>query len=172
MFENYFVTCNVAVALKKIGFDEPCMAWFEYYEIDGKTTQAFHIAYSNAPTNPGMYNDMIKEILESRSIDISPARMNSRLQPWQYAAPLYQQVFEWLETKGLYLHPYRVPRLRELPEWYGVNIFNEKGKQVWPIVPLNKDYHENATMYYFPDKKSAYWHSILAAIEILKEHAT
>jgi hypothetical protein len=145
MFEKYFVTCNVAILLKNVGYDEPCIAVYDCNKVDAE----HRIDYGNHPFQP---------------------HRNSKLQPWLYAAPLYQQVFEWLESKGLYLHPYKVPLLNEQPAYYGVNIFNDEGMHLWPDVPHDKDYHKNIQKYYYYDKLIAWRHAIMAAIRLFKKH--
>lgn len=108
MFEKYFVTCPVAVALKAAGFDEPCMALWRTFK--APTQPSSQIIYNNEDPDAWMY--------ECR---------NSGLPNWQFARPLYQQVFEWFMSKGIYLHPYYAPKFEGkkaiLAQW-GVNIYN------------------------------------------------
>lgn len=124
MFEKYFVTCPLSIALRAAGFDEPCMATRETY-LDG--SQKFNISYSSEPLNPATYNSIIKEAMELRPGLFVPKLKNSEFPPWLYAAPLYDQVFEWLFSKGIYLHPYYAPKFegkKAIAARWGVNIYN------------------------------------------------
>ena len=163
MFEDYFVTCNVAVALKGAGFDEPCMAsWERYKALKYVTGDKLHIHYSNFPTSPDNYNDTIKAAMLAHPGLFAEKRKNSEWPPWLYVAPLYDQVFDWLLNKGLYLHPYKTPG----PKW-GVNIYDIDFNHVWPNNTPNESYHYNQMKYLHDGKKLALTEAILQAIKLL-----
>ncbi len=69
--EKEFVTYEQALALKELGFDEPCLAFY-----DGKNTESFYFNY-----------------LRNASGDYIPFQKYDRLK-W-FGAPLKQQVFRW-----------------------------------------------------------------------------
>ena len=73
--EKEFVTYNQALALKGLGFDEPCLAFW-----DGKNTDAFY--FNNIRDTSG---------------DYTPFQKHDRLK-W-FGAPLYQQAFRWFREK-------------------------------------------------------------------------
>ncbi len=76
-----FVTYEQALALKELGFDEPCLAFW-----DGKNTDAFY------------FNN-----IRDASGDYTPFQKHDRLK-W-FGAPLYQQAFRWFREKyKLYSH--------------------------------------------------------------------
>jgi hypothetical protein len=69
--EKEFVPYELALALKKLGFDEPCIKGYteEYKEL---------ISFANTHTNTSV----------SRTLPTKP-----------FTAPLYQQVFRWFREK-------------------------------------------------------------------------
>jgi hypothetical protein len=69
--KNEFCTYEQALALKELGFDEPCLAFW-----DGKNTDAFY------------FNN-----IRDASGDYTPFQKHDRLK-W-FGAPLYQQAFRW-----------------------------------------------------------------------------
>ena len=73
--EKEFVTYDQALALKELGFDEPCLAFW-----DGKNTDAFY------------FNN-----IRDASGDYVPFQKHDRLK-W-FGAPLKQQVFRWFREK-------------------------------------------------------------------------
>jgi hypothetical protein len=73
--ENEFVSYIQAVALKELGFDEPCLAFW-----DGKNTDAFYF-----------------NVMRDASGDYTPFQKHGRLK-W-FGAPLYQQAFRWFREK-------------------------------------------------------------------------
>lgn len=73
--EKHFATYNQSLALKELGFDEPCLAFW-----DGKNTDAFY------------FNN-----IRDASGDYVPFQKHDRLK-W-FGAPLYQQVFRWFREK-------------------------------------------------------------------------
>ena len=73
--EKEFVTYDQALALKELGFDEPCLAFW-----DGKNTDAFY------------FNN-----ISDASGDYVPFQKHDRLK-W-FGAPLKQQVFRWFREK-------------------------------------------------------------------------
>ena len=75
--EKHFVNFNQSLALKEIGFDEPCISW---YTVFGK--------FSNDYSNPKKYNSEYE-----RGTFIS--------------APLKSQVFEWFREKHNLYHEIR-----------------------------------------------------------------
>jgi hypothetical protein len=82
--EKEFVTYELALMLKQLGFDEPC---FGYYESEEKI---LIINFNNLPLTeeqnkrPGLYR------VDNR---------NGILPQWAVAAPTFQQVFKWFREK-------------------------------------------------------------------------
>ncbi len=70
-----FISYEQALILKELGFDEPCLAFW-----DGKNTDAFY------------FNN-----IRDASGDYVPFQKHDRLK-W-FGAPLYQQAFRWLRAK-------------------------------------------------------------------------
>lgn len=66
-----FVLYEQALALKELGFDEPCLAFW-----DGKNTDAFHF-----------------NVMRDASSDYTPFKKHNSLK-W-FGAPLYQQAFRF-----------------------------------------------------------------------------
>ena len=73
--EEQFIAHKHALALKELGFDEPCLAFW-----DGKNTDAFY------------FNN-----IRDASGDYVPFQKHDRLK-W-FGAPLKSQVFEWFREK-------------------------------------------------------------------------
>ena len=72
---HLFVPHDLALRLKEKGFDAPCLAW---YDKDGDLVYELRGAYDET------------------------ANRNSYFNSGGCAAPLYQQVTDWLEKKGYY----------------------------------------------------------------------
>jgi len=70
-----FIIYEQALALKELGFDEPCLAFY-----DGKNTDTFY------------FNN-----IRDASGDYVPFQKHDRLK-W-FGAPLYQQAFRWFREK-------------------------------------------------------------------------
>ena len=77
--ENEFIPYEQALALKELGFDEPC---FGYY---------------NTNTQGRMAHKVIEGLLEWFGDDYQPH--NSELHHSKITAPLYQQAFRWFREK-------------------------------------------------------------------------
>ena len=73
--KNEFIPYEQALALKELGFDEPCLAFW-----DGKNTDAFY------------FNN-----IRDASGDYTPFQKHDRLK-W-FGAPLFQQAFRWFREK-------------------------------------------------------------------------
>jgi hypothetical protein len=74
--EKNFVPYEQALALKELGFDETCLAFY-----DGQVT-----------------NQVYYNIYRNGSGDYKPFKNTEKLK-W-FGAPLYQQAFRWFESKG------------------------------------------------------------------------
>ena len=70
-----FIPYEIAIELKELGFDEPCLAFY-----DGKNTESFY------------FNN-----LRDASGDYIPFQKHDRLK-W-FGAPLYQQAFKFFREK-------------------------------------------------------------------------
>lgn len=153
MFEDYFVTTNVAVALRKAGFDEPCMG--AHNTQDNK----LHISYTNEPTD--FHTIAIK-------------RRNSELPEHLYAAPLYDQVFDWLLQSNIRIHDVLISTDSGNGTTMGWRVYlynGTTGKALWPPVmvaykyPASYEIVEHSRLY--KDKKQAWEQAILEAIKLL-----
>lgn len=164
MFEKYFVTCPVAITLRGAGFDEPCMAAWECNGDLEDENRILHIAYDSKPPNPAIYNEEIQALMKDRPGMFMNRRRNSEISPWLYAAPLYDQVFEWLFSKGIYLHPYYVSPLVIKDEGvWGCNLYESStNNYLWPEYALSdkKEYHTH-------ERRDVIEQAILAAIKLL-----
>jgi hypothetical protein len=79
--EKYFCSYERSLALKELGFDEPCLAFY-----DGKNTESFY------------FNN-----LRDASGDYIPFQKHDRLK-W-FGAPLKSQAFKWfIDKHGLHIH--------------------------------------------------------------------
>jgi len=99
-----FLDYTEALELKELGFDEPCLAFW-----DGKNTDAFY------------FNN-----IRDASGDYTPFQKHDRLK-W-FGAPLYQQAFRWFREK------YELEGITQQAEdfaWYKWKIsqYNEDGKK-------------------------------------------
>ncbi|MEE8564890.1 MAG: hypothetical protein V3S79_00740 [Candidatus Thermoplasmatota archaeon] len=68
--KNEFVTHDIALALKKLGFNEKCLACYDEKGVFGLTVMSIKKYYTN-----------------------------SKEDTWNCAAPLYQQAFRWFREK-------------------------------------------------------------------------
>ncbi len=169
MFTEYFVTCNVAVALRQAGFNELCMGVWRVLTKDNIPVQKLYIYYNNIPSNQRIL------IRQERTKDVAEAgtywqdqRINTLMPPWIYAAPIYPQVLKWLNNRGLYVH--LIPMLNDKSasaEKWKASIYSKVGSQLWPKIPL-MNYHERIKAYHFDTEVAAYEQAILAALKILE----
>lgn len=80
--KNEFIKYNEALALKKLGFDEPCFGWYS----ESKEKVTYHIPCSHNKD------------------------YNTKTRPWTTdefeccTAPLYQQCFKWFREKYSLFH--------------------------------------------------------------------
>ena len=96
--EKYFATYNQSLALKELGFDEPCFGWYEH-------NSNFYYCYQEGLVPPTPSKKLIKGCC---------------------LAPLKSQVFEWFrkqhKLKG-FVEP--VEYLDDTPETYMWVVYNE-----------------------------------------------
>ena len=92
--KNEFVKYEQALALKELGFDEPCLAFW-----DNKNTDAFY--FNNKRDASG---------------DYVPFQKHDKLK-W-FGAPLYQQAFRWFRNK---YHIYGEISILNISEKQGVD---------------------------------------------------
>lgn len=183
MFEKYFVTCNVAVALREAGYNEPCMAVWEYYEFEKDRNEKLYIGFYSHEVPDNIYNEQIRALKQSRPGMFENKRTNQTLQPWLYAAPMYQQVFDWLMEQNIRVHDCYISKKVNAQAakavWY-VNLIDTNTQDTyWPTLNfksiLIKDGDRKWTIesqiYYETDRK-AWEAAILQAIEILKKRQT
>lgn len=161
MFDKYFVKIPVAIALKKAGFDEPCIGVHEYYTHQDITTSILRISYNNHALDKYDRDDeVIRQMVLRRGL-IEERRCNSELPQWLFAAPFYDQVLDWLESKGVYIHPYRIPEFQESSAKWGVNVYDLSGNLLWPKWNLDSE------IKYFQDKYEARCQALLPAIDLI-----
>jgi len=86
--ENEFVPFEIAIALKELGFNEPCFAY--YTNIDGKTYLSFKINYEQ------VYS--IGSYIETENSGLVPISVRNQ-DYYIPTAPLYQQAFKWFREK-------------------------------------------------------------------------
>ena len=110
-----FVSYTQALALKELGFDEPCLAFW-----DGENTDAFY------------FNN-----IRDASGDYVPFQKHDRLK-W-FGAPLYQQVFRWFREK----YDLQASNIMFSNGKYDTGITRYKGTQsVWGNGPIYDTYEE------------------------------
>jgi hypothetical protein len=86
--EKEFIPYELALALKELGFNEPCFGWFRSTLIPSNFTEYF------LETEFGM-NESPSDWVNSNFLDKA------------CSAPLYQQAFRWFrEKRGLYGYPF------------------------------------------------------------------
>jgi hypothetical protein len=171
MFTEYFVTCNVAVALRQAGFNELCMGIWCVLTKDNVPVQKLYLYYNNIPPNQRILirPEITEDVIEADTYWLDQ-RLNTFMPPWIYSAPIYPQVLKWLSKRGLYIHPCRIPILKEKSaptEIWTVAIYSKAGSQLWPQIPL-MSYQERIKEYYYDTEQAAYEQAILAALKILE----
>lgn len=106
--EKLFVPYELAVKLKEIGFDEPCMAHYiknNQYKIN-KNKILLHIGRLD-------YDDIYKDyVLEN--------------------IPLWQQAFDWFRIKHKLIGLFEIGTIE-----FSYQIFNEKGQRLLGIEPIS-----------------------------------
>lgn len=177
MFSEYFVTCSIAIALKKAGFDEQCMGAWEHYNYKGGDFTELIIAYSNQPTIPEIYNSTIQQALAERPGLFKERQKNSQLQPWLYAAPLYQQVFDWLIMHNIRVHDVYINSWAEtgITIGWAYTLFEiSTGKALSKTAFIGCKYgHEEGINYkrICIDRKAAWDEAILKALELVGQQS-
>lgn len=151
-----FVTFDIALKLKELGFNTPCLAKFCKYNRESEMellpeSQNFFKGYFNFCTN-----DEYKILSELRGDSND-----------KYAAPMWQQVVDWFITKDIDIHhsirmsdPKANVKL-EIPEHRFIIFYYDKKEKRTRWV---EDFHVVTE-----DKKSGYIDTFLKAFEILKE---
>jgi hypothetical protein len=179
MFEKYFVTCNVAKALREVGYNEPCLAVWEYYEFEDNRSEHLYIGFYSHEIPDNIYNEQIRALMNSRPGMFEKKRTNQTLQPWLYAAPMYQQVFDWLMTHNIHVHDCYIAKKVNMQGteavWYVNLIDTITQDSYWPslnfksilMIDGNQKWTIESQIYYETDRE-AWEAAILQAIEILK----
>ena len=103
-----FVTYEQALALKELGFDEPCIS---YYFSDSIFNDAAEEDDTLHPGDPRFYSDTNTSL---------SAYTKDELKYNSVSAPLYQQVFRWLRNQ--YATCWYIQS--EYPAFYGLFIHN------------------------------------------------
>lgn len=143
--QKYFVPADIAILLRTNGFNEPCLFFY------------------NLP-----YGDLeqVRDDDQLNSIGYQVAK-NNEIHLNRYdkytTAPLYHQVFDWLQEKGLYVRDLHVPHLNQ----WGGSIFSIKdGKQLWPGGNILQGWKYEL----YTEKEKAWNEAIIVALEILKQY--
>jgi hypothetical protein len=104
--ENNFVPYKLAVALKELGFDEPC---FTTYDNEGRLRNPFDYPKSEYADNLPYIEDT-KEWIYNSDLN-NPANFHAAKNPTLLkfyldnpftAAPLWQSAFVWFRKQGIY----------------------------------------------------------------------
>jgi hypothetical protein len=123
-----FIPYEQALALKELGFNEPCLS---YYFSDGTFNDASEeddILYPGDPRFHSDTNSSLSEYLEDE------LKYNA------IAAPLYQQAFRWFREKyGLY---------------HVINMFGDLDKPQYSYIVSGKTMGNPAHMWHYEDKDS------------------
>ena len=110
-----FIPYEQALEIKELGFDEPCLAFY-----DGKNAESFY------------FNNM-----RDASGDYIPFQKHDRLK-W-FGAPLYQQAFRWFREK----YDLQTSNIMFSNGKYDTGITRYKGTQsVWGDGPIYDTYEE------------------------------
>jgi hypothetical protein len=129
---NEFLPYELALALKELGFDEPC---FTTYDNEGRLRNPFDYPKSEYADNLPYIEDT-KEWIYNSDLN-NPANFQAAHNPMLLkffldnpftAAPLWQQAEEWLRNKSLY--PVIMPKMTPSSTvvWY---IYEGKLKKNW-----------------------------------------
>ncbi len=103
---NLFVPYEIALALKEMGFDEPCIGSYE----DNKLSPppVLHVSYSNQPINTSMWKEEYVETYKKRpKMFEGEEPKNSKMPQWKVAAPLYDQVIDWFDSKNVHIYAFK-----------------------------------------------------------------
>lgn len=85
--EKEFVPYELAVELKQLGFDEPCLT---YYFSNGDLNDASEEDYTLFPGDPRFYSDTNSSLMQYAEGELK----NNAI-----SAPLFQQAFRWFREK-------------------------------------------------------------------------
>lgn len=151
--KEQFVTYEIALALKELGFDEPCLTTFDE---DGRLQSIYNIDESSTYDEEFMDDTPDKLYCSKRSVYSDYA-----------IAPLWQQVEDWLREKhSLFI------------EIELTDNTCEKHYQYCVVDSKNREYHDEDMIdqatrrYNFKDKYEAYSKAreaaVLMAIELLR----
>ena len=119
--EKEFIPYEQALALKELGFDEPCFGYFD-----------------------PLLGDYV--IINNDCINPKPTLFNHNLSSIVVSAPLYQQAFRWFREKGFEINFTFHKEYLENGDKnvYEVNVEDINSSKVYFITPLNgfKSYEE------------------------------
>lgn len=86
--EDKFITYQLALKLKELGFNEPCLAY--YTEFNGERKLSFNVDYKE------VYS--IGSYIKTDELGFLPIQLlNSHFAPSYPTAPTWSEAFEWLE---------------------------------------------------------------------------
>lgn len=174
MFEEYFVLPPIARALRECGFNEPCIG---AYEINAWGCESkLIISYTNQRIDPNEFDEATKELFIKRPGLFRDLRKNSELPQWLYAAPLYDQVKNWLFTKNLRIHETYIAKTvfkkGDNGAWFYSVYDTIEGNCLWPPVIIHSQidgfYEDTIRKDAKRSTRIALEEAILKAINILK----
>jgi hypothetical protein len=138
--KNEFVPYDIALAMKELGFNEPCLGVFELIVV-GDTIPKFRYNWES----------------EDRWFNHNKEKNKFKDHDWYWSAPLYQQVFRWFREK-YGLHPIIDSKWKNLKWEYDI-ISLEKYESIC----------SNVDRYNFETPEEAQDACLRKLIEIVKE---
>lgn len=162
---NLFVPYEIALALKEMGFDEPCIGSYEDNKLSPPSV--LHVSYSNQPINTSMWKEEYVETYKKRTKMFEGEEpKNSKMPQWKVAAPLYDQVIDWfIEKHGISMYV--------SPNWTGSHwnlTTHPVSKQGKELAKKMEDSTFAVEAYeHFTSRKEALNAGILKAIELIKQ---
>lgn len=139
--EKYFVPWYIADSLRIKGFNEPCMAFWRL---------------------PDPLLQMVSDEAQYRVTGWQTVK-NSEIKSPCLAAPLYDQVFDWLEEMKIRIHDVYI--ITDMARGWHSALYNmENGKQLWPAHPFTRGVKYDTT----DDKRLCWDNAINEALKLLK----
>lgn len=142
--EKYFVPWQTAALLQSKGFDEPC---FFYYEDDVLIKVQDKIEVTATGWQTIKNSEIIHNVFT--------------------AAPLYDQVFDWLESRGIRIHDLYI--FFEKKRWCAHVYCMKTGKMLWGPV-MNESSTIDFRAYQHTDKREAWNTAIIEALKLINKN--
>ena len=164
--KEQFVTYEIALKLKELGFDEPCFGYYtpmKYWMISTNpkyNSEPHYIGPNWCTEDMKMRFMFVTNIFGDRDSVVKNSEFTKAIH--NVVVPLYSQVIDWCDSKGYYINVTRIFQWQPLPiKFLGwcIHIGTDNPEEE---LECNSYYISN----FYPTKKEAINEAILKVIEL------